>query len=209
MDDVGVVDVRGVLDEGVDEVLRLGAAGADEDVVAGLDELHRRGGGGDFALYFSFQSKSAISNFPALSFFHADSGVDGDGSRAVRADHKGVDVHFLNLGEFGNKLREPLQTFGDGVDIDALLAAGADEHFIGSGADKHLFGLVGGERRQVERDVLHNLDHSAAHTEHHQRAEVRVAVHTEDDLFAAGAHFLNEDAEDFGVAGAFWGCGTS
>jgi len=43
VDDVGVVHVLGMCDQGVDEVLRLGAAGADEHAVARVDELHGRG----------------------------------------------------------------------------------------------------------------------------------------------------------------------
>jgi hypothetical protein len=31
----------------------------------------------------------------ALSFLDPDSGIDGDGGCAERADHKGIDVHFL------------------------------------------------------------------------------------------------------------------
>ena len=67
MNDVGVVNVSGVLDEGTDEVLGLCAGGAYEDVVARFDELHRRFGGRDFGLVFFFPVK--VGHNLATEFF--------------------------------------------------------------------------------------------------------------------------------------------
>ena len=60
MDDMRIIDLAGMLDQRIDKMLGLGAAGADEDTVAGLNEFHRHRG----ALYFIL-----ISLFP-IKFLH-------------------------------------------------------------------------------------------------------------------------------------------
>ena len=191
-----VGDVVAVVGEGVDEVLGLGAAGADEDGVAGADELHGFGGGLD-AVGVVFGPGHGVAS-GGLGF-DADACVDGDGRGAGRADHEGVDVHLLNLWELGDELAESLECFGECVEVDAFSAACAGEQVVGACGFEHLACLFVGEGGEVEGDVFEDFDEDAAHAEHHQRAEARVAFHAEDDLHAGGAHLLDDGAEDLGV----------
>ena len=80
--------------------------------------------------------------------------------------------------------------------------ARAFEQGVGLRAPEHLHGLLGGDRREVERDVLHHLDENAAQAEHQHRAELRVAGHAQDHLAAARAHLLDVDAVDARVGHA-------
>jgi hypothetical protein len=65
-------------------------------------------------------------------------------------------------------------------------------------------GFFGRQRGRIEDDVLEDFDQFAAHAEHHQGTEPRVAVHPEDHLPPPDAHLLDIDAENIGI-GAFLG----
>ena len=73
----------------------------------------------------------------------------------------------------------------------------------------HSHGLFASHRRQAELHILKDLHKYAAHAEHDQRAKDRVAVHTENDLFARRRHLLHQHPLDDGVSGVAFGIGDN
>ena len=134
-----------------------------------------------------------------------DAHVGGD--RAALAREHRIQIHFGDLGEIGDQLRDVLDQRGERVAVDRIGAANALEYFRRGDAVEHRQRVFARRRREPERDVLEHLDQDSAETEGDQLAERRIGHGADDDFLPAGQHLLDLDAEQIGFRVVLFGVG--
>ena len=136
-------------------------------------------------------------------FLQDDTAVSDGAAKAFGMDDQRVDVQLGDFRVLGDQDGEAGKRIFQSRKVVLTQTAVVVHQLVDLRVFQHAVQEVFARRSKTELNVFHEFRRRAAHTEHDQRTEFRVAVASEDDFRAFRGHFFDQDAVDLRARNVF------